>query len=294
MKKAASTRQTKKSKPEPLGHGDHWEALGLKGDELIPFINTIWQGSRNGRPMPFPWPDEHFEQLFQTEYPQASLIFATLMGVPRKERVLDFISAFPILGHTNEWTLEVNEVLDTYGPYEGVISATVPSGHPLQWFAPYFGFEADQWRQLGKVRVALAGLALSLGKFAAEPIIVTEGPAIQIRRDELRAEGRHDEADDPQLSLTYHTDQMRTLFSSQHDHHEMIGKIIECVPIRPSKEFHGWRLEVECLPPDEGAEIRLPVYVFPPALVEGYTPRRGDLVQGSVWLQGRYVGPALP
>lgn len=294
MKKPASKRRSKKSKPEPLGHGDHWHALGLHGDELLQFITTTWENSTDVRPMPFPWPGDRFEQLYQAENPQASLTFATLMGVPPQERVLAFISAFPILARTIEWTLQVNEVLDTYGPYEGAISATAPSGHPLQWFAPYFGFEADQWRQCGNVRVALAGLALRLEKFAAEPIIITEGPAIQLRRDELRAEGRHEEADDPHLSLTYHMDEMRTIYSSYHDHHEMIGKIIECAPIRPRAEFHGRRLEVECLPPDQKEGTRLPIYVFTPALADGYTPRRSDLVRGLVWLQGRYVGASLP
>lgn len=155
-------------------------------------------------------------------------------------------------------------------------------------FAPRFGFEAADWQKPGPARVAFAALALELGRFAAEPIIIRDGPRIEERRAELRVEGRHAEADDPDLTVTFFTDMLRTFFSSFHDHHEFVGKIRRVRPICPRPEFTGWLLNLECLNNQPETGFIMPLYVFPDSLEEGYIPKRGDLVQGLAWLQGTW------
>lgn len=50
---------------------------------------------------------------------------------------------------------------------------------------------------------------------------------IELRRQDLRREGHDAEADDPDLTVTVLTDNLRSLFSTFHDHHEFVGKVLE-------------------------------------------------------------------
>lgn len=275
-----------KEAAKSLGHGSHWEALGLEGEPLMQFLQGVVPHAGVVGEFPAPWPGEPCREIVQLELPQGSLAFAAIVGRNNPQQHFEVLSAFPILAHTTEWTVQVDGTSDCYGTVEGTVHGETATDHPLEWFAPRFGIEAAQWREPGRARVKLfAALALAIAPFDAEPIVVTEGPRIDELREELRAEGRHDEADRRDLSVTYETSMMRTIFSSFHDHHEFVGRVCGVRAIRPRPEIHGWRIDLECLP-DDTSERRLPLYVFAAALKNGYMPKRGDLVQGLAWLQG--------
>jgi len=282
-------KKTQKKKKETLGHGNHWQALGVETPEA--FQSAITLPVAHGRvtgSFPAPWPNAPCQKVLCYELPQASLLFTALVGVFPKSKTLKCLSSFPVLTKTVEWIVQVNGPSDAYGKFEGVVNGEAASGHPLCWFAPRFGFEAADWQKPGPARVAFAALALELGRFAAEPIIIRDGPRIEERRAELRVEGRHAEADDPDLTVTFFTDMLRTFFSSFHDHHEFVGKIRRVRPICPRPEFTGWLLDLECLNNQPETGFIMPLYVFPDSLEEGYIPKRGDLVQGLAWLQGTW------
>jgi hypothetical protein len=73
------------------------------------------------------------------------------------------------------------------------------------------------------------------------------------------------------------------------DHHQIIGRVMSVTAIKPLPQFQGWRLEIECMPDEAASGWRLPVFVFPPALGSDAPPRKGDLVTGTVWLQGSWI-----
>lgn len=154
-----------------------------------------------------------------------------------------------MLTHANEWVVSVDASHDSYGPYEGVVEGVVEghaaSGHPLKWFAPAFGTEIEHWRKRRMARAAFAVLAIRMSRSNAGPIIVREGPLGEERRQELRKEGKLAEAESPDLSVELMTDELRTFYSTFHDHHEFVGEVLEVRSIRPRPEF---RLELECLP----------------------------------------------
>lgn len=275
-----------------LGHGDHWAALGLAGGDLSVFVRSATAHGRSIGNFYPPWPKSGFAQLNQIEWMQASLVFAMIVGQRNPDPNWLFLSAFPILAKTEEWIVRIDGVQGSYGAVEGLIEGRAASGHGLQWFAPRFGFEADRWRQIGFARVGFSALALSLEPFDAKPIVVDQGPRVEEERERLRAEGLIEEAERPNLTVTFATDRMRTFYSTSHDHHAFVGKVMEIHAIRPRPEFHGWRLELECLPEKLETGWRLPLYVFPSALKSGYQPARGDLVRGIAWLQGTWKAPA--
>jgi hypothetical protein len=289
MKKSSAHKSTKTTGSQFLGHGDHWAALGLEGETLNFFLPEVARAATVVNQFPPPWPEEYFETLVQMELPQPEIIPALILGKSHKDEGFTVLSAFPILGRTTTWTLEIGKVLDSYGPFEGVVRAEADTGHSLQWFAPRFGKESVEWKRGGRVRVGLTGLALSIERFDADAIIIKEGPRVEERRIELRTEGRYTETDDPNLSMTYRTEELRTLFSSHHDHHEFVGRVLRVAKVKCGSLFKGWRMEVECRHDDHGTGASLPVYVFPPALAAGYTPKKGDLIQGMLWLQGTYL-----
>lgn len=206
------------------------------------------------------------------------------------------LAAYPVLSQPAEWVVRVDGPRKSYSPVEGVVGGEAASGHPLEWFAPRFGLEAPHWRTPGLARVASAALGLEVSRFGAEPMVITEGPAVELGREQLRKAGKPSEAERADLSVEFRMEGMRTLFTWEEgdDHHEFVGLVRAVQPIRPRPELDGLRLEVECLPDQLASGHRLPLYVFAPALEQGFLPKPGDLVCGIAWLQGTCRGAASP
>jgi hypothetical protein len=285
--------ETDSTRAKPLSHGSHWQALGLEGDDLLRFVMGLVQKHHFQQPRhKTPWPGGAYPELARMDVPFASVGFVALAGVAQTAEPMTMLSAYPAFARASEWVVNVEEATDSYGPYEGTVIGTVACGHCIEWFATDFELRAEQWRGTGLVRVALVGLALDLVNFAAEPWSIREGPMIEEKKKERRAQGRHAEADDPDLQVTLQTTSLRTLFSADCDHHELVGRVLSVTPIKPLPAFRGWRLEVECLPDQMPSGHRLIVYVFPPAWKEAKPPRKGQLVHGTIWLQGSWIGGA--
>jgi hypothetical protein len=140
--------------------------------------------------------------------------------------------------------------------------------------------------------VALAALAMRLERFTPQPVVIHDGALVDLRREEWRKEAKLSETEAPDLGVEVVMDGLRTIYSSVHDHHAFVGKVLDLRPINPQPGIEGWVIELECLPDNLETGYRLPLYVFPPALEPGYLPARGDLVQGIAWLQGTWKGSA--
>jgi hypothetical protein len=285
-------RKPKAVKAEPLGHGSHWDALSPRGaKELFSMLPNIVQDFTSVHAFHPPWPEESGHELLHYEYARDSLAFAVIERVNEPEKCLELVSGFPILTEQADWIVRVDRTLDSYGAVEGVIEGETASGHPLQWFAPRFGLEAAEWRKPGLTRVGFAALALKVSRFDAKPIIVTKGPMLEMRREELRKQGKTRQAESPDLSVKVLTNRLRTFYSSFHDHHEFVGRVRGVKAIQPQPEFPGLRID---LPDEIGTGWRLPLYVFPPAFEQGFAPKRGDLIHGAAWLQGTWKSAAFP
>lgn len=281
------TDTTGSDEPRRLGHGDHWAAVGLdfveRAREIFPNVRPLGEFAP-------PWPDAPWEEIVHTEWKLDGLGFTLLLLQNDREKKYECLSGFPYCTAVEEWVVNVAEPLDLYGPIEGVVQGEAASGHSLVWFAPRFGFDVVEWRKPGLARVGFAGIALSVRRFAAEEIVIKEGPLVEMRREELRAEGKLDEAERADLSVTVQTDGMRTLYSTTEDHCAFIGKVLGVEDVEPLPGMRGWRLALECMPDDLKSGTVLPVVVFPPALGAEFVPKDGDLVEGVLWLQGVWMG----
>lgn len=117
---------------ETLGHGDHWAAVGLAGEGIVKLLPALIQNAKLAGSFAPPWPDEVFAKLFQVEDSYDPLQIAILIGHNEKEQTNEVISFYPVLPATSEWTLDVQEISNCYGPYEGVIVAETGSGPTLK------------------------------------------------------------------------------------------------------------------------------------------------------------------
>ncbi len=281
-------RKNSKKKSE-LGHGDHWQALGLETHDVIDYVQFLLDFTTNDHEFPAPWPNHKHKTLIQCEATQSDLIVQILLGKDDTDETLNLLSAYPSFKDRSNWLVNLTNCSDEYGSYEGLVAAQVPMGHPLKFFAIDFGSQRQEWSKLGVAKVAMTALALSIEPYAAEPMIIREGPRIEELQAELRAEGKHAEADDPDLHLTITMDQLRTIFPSHADHHHVFGRVISSKVIKAGSLPSGWRLMVECLPDDKEKNYVLPVYVFKNALGKFPPFKKGDLIEATVWLQGRWV-----
>ena len=84
-----------------------------------------------------------------------------------------------------------------------------------------------------------AALSLQVSRFAAKPMIITEGPAVELRREQLRQEGNPSEAERADLSVEFRMEGMCTLFSWEEgdDHHEFAGLVRAVHPLGQAQ--HG-------------------------------------------------------
>lgn len=63
--------------------------------------------------------------------------------------------------------------------------------------------------------------------------------------------------------------------------------------IKPLPIFQGYILDVEVMPDHLKTGWKIPMYVFPSVLGK-YEPKKGDLIQGTAWLQGEWGLAAKP
>ncbi len=292
----AETPQSEVTDVEPCGHGGHWAALGLSEQTILDAVGAALERATSTADFSPPWPGDPMHRCLYCTTNEPDLAICTIVGQPQPKAAAQVLSSYPWLRRTSPWKLCVHEVTDIYGAFEGVVVGTSPHGASLQWFAPQFGLEQETWQQCvqaGEATVEVAGLALSMHHYPAEPIVVKTGPVVDMRREELRAEGRHAEAEDPDLSVTFLTSSLRSIFSTYQDHCEYVGKILYLDEVQAPGLPTGWWIQLECLPDHENDQLRsLPIFVFPTALMDGYIPKIGDLVSGVLWLQGS--NPKLP
>jgi hypothetical protein len=278
----------------PLGHGDHWEAMGLKdGKEILVFIDETFRDKDeriHEKYIPFEYEDE-VDVLWVVPRlaDNASIRWVQLLGATTdytETQKYRFLSAFPSFTRSTKWLMKFSEENDAYGPFERVLEVDTVSGHHLECFGrDYGGFPF----RLVEDRIfvfEVNALALSMELFPAEPIVIKDGPNFENEKKRRIDEGDEDVANDPDFALTFTAEEFRCINISSHDHVTLTGKIMEATPIKPQPRFKGWRLRIECLP-ETGFERDLIVYAFPPCLDKGYRPRKNDLITATVWLQAK-------
>lgn len=275
---------------ETCGHGDHWTAIGVKGEEpLISLIQTIVKkGQVTGASEPLTT-ESLYKNLIYYDLELESIKFTAICGVNEAAKELPFLSAFPTMTKTEDWTLKIEEVSTIYGDDERVIGGLLASEHFIKWFVPYFGMEAAHWQLGESVVVALSALALDITPYNPEPVTITEGPALEFHKQLLRDEGNAAEADQPDFSVTVALDTLRMIQFSNHDHAILVGKVLLVEPLIMAGEERGWILQVECLPDEPETGYQIPLYVFDHLLEDGMdTPKIGDTIQSTAWLQGSW------
>lgn len=278
--------------PGTLGHGGHWAALGVAKDEIADFVRTLIRRTQRFARFHRPWRRGQFRYLEMGELLYGALRFLLIIGRCHPEDRWTLLSAFPAPRLTQRWVVQVERATSAYGPYEGVIKANGAMGHPLGWFAPRFGFEAKVWRELKgtPVSVALTALALEIRPLDAHSFTVkSQG---QVQAINPNPAGKSPPTTAPTTSITYSFTTMRTIFTTQQDEPFFFGRLHEVRPIQPCPSLKGWRVTLQCLPPGLPTGNQLPMCIFPPALAPGYTPKRGDLVEGTAWLLGALPRPA--
>ena len=118
--------------------------MGLGGDALRHFVmETVRNNAFSRELIPTPWPNADYPKLSRMEASHASLRVVGLAGKKGDENSLTMLSAFPAFTRTSEWVIEIEDVTDAYGPYEGLVIASVASGHCIEICAIDFEIEAE-------------------------------------------------------------------------------------------------------------------------------------------------------
>lgn len=278
-----------------LGHGDHWEAVGISSGEdfaqLIPL--ALQEGKLTGKATP-PWPNPPCSEVILLEMPQGPLVIVSLCGAFPEPGDIRFMSAFPLLPETTQWVVQIDNLSNSYGSIEGLIEGNLANGHNLCWFVPRFALEVEHWKKAEFAHVAFSALALHLEPFKAEPIVIEGEQAERLRRM-MNVSDANNEDDSSTPQLTFETHSLRSFFPTSHDHHEFVGKALNVRGIDPAFNLPGWIIDLECIhaEDEEKDDFTIPLYVFPSAIAQNdYIPKTGDLIHGSAWLQGSWIAPA--
>jgi len=230
------------------------------------------------------------EEVFCLRWGNENLVHEVLVVSDSQEACRFMFSAYPVLlkGIRHAVTL------DHFEPWKYGIEGWI-HGHITDASVPICFFDTRYYAgsaiyQPGQVLdVSLAGLAYFLRPIQLRSFEIKEGPMWEMERQRRLDEGdSHAEAERPvEIHMTGASIFLPRGGKNVLDEAQFQG-VVDAIE---SFEHDGqtiYRLEMIVLRPDDH-ECRLPVFVSEHVL-DGYVPRLGEDVEGTMWLQGQIFG----
>lgn len=275
-----------------MAHGNHWEAIDSKYSEFIAEMlpRICQEGEVAGKNAFSHTLDDVPNKVgvaIGLRYLDTPLNFLALIVANIEPDSNLLWSAYPVCAEGISTRLEICEIKPWDNGVEGTITANIPEGGMISYFDPYYFLNKDQYRVGEEVNVSLSGLAYLLNKSDQLEIEITEGPMLEIHRQNLVK-------DDPTIdvskimSVPISMDGAAIYFprGEDEDDAEVRFKVIETMCFK-CVERSFVRLTGIIMRPDSG-DVMIHVYASEEVL-KGYVPQVGDNVEGFVWMQGYIV-----
>lgn len=221
----------------------------------------------------------------QPDMPASLLVLSE--AIPATKQLL-VRSLYPFLRDGVPKPLEILDMKPDEDDVEGVLECVDHNGFTVCFFDPLFACHRNVYRSGRKFEFSMAALACAIEEVKETTFRITEGPALEMERQRRLAE-------DPTTDVSAITDvefsmaEMRTFLPDDNGADGSFQTVVE------ESEFFSVDDAVVCKmrvilmrPNDEDFLVDLYATSF---VLNGYRPKKGDVIRGVLWLQGYALRP---
>lgn len=265
---------------EGYGHGNHWESLvpGVESfleDNLRSIIKNMKVLDAANIP-----PCERVRGVAHTAcagvYPADEHLFAMpIITVAKGEQCNRLDAVFPSATSGESVELRVVGLKEWENGIEGSVDVELPSGRSLALFDPEHFKNRSVYRPGHKYPFVLNAFAWSLEEAEEQEFEITEGPLTFLDDGEYRDKGPQTVVMGKEMSILWDDSEYPAEYSYR----------LSVIDVNWT-EFMGHRVcMISTQYAGEDASVPFTLYAGEHLLTE-YTPKPGDAIQGSLWLQG--------
>jgi len=276
------------------GHGDHWQAID---ENYLDFIGTMipricQEGKLDGTgffsfdvAQKIGWLPQQATS-FALRYLETPIQYLALVVDEQKDpdEGKKFWSAYPICAEGVTHTITIDRIFPWKNSIESVIEAQLHKGGMIWFFDPFFYRNKDEYPIGRQIEVRIAGLAYMLRKAETNELEITEGPMLEIHRQQIL---KHDpEADVSTITSVPVSMKGASIFLPNDAKNgdaeiRMTIKHVDYLDV-DGKEFCrilGTFMKRE--------EQTFDTYIYAaPHVLKDYRPEVGDDIEALVWMQG--------
>lgn len=273
-------------------HGSHWGTLLPEFDKLLPVIPAMVQkGIMDGVGPELPLAELGHCKFIKTlgviyqlpEETSAPAELMTVLGQIMGENGMQLATGFPKLKTGVMVEFEVLEIQEWMNGIEATAEVQLNNEQRVNFFIPDYYRDKNKIKAHHNYMVELAGFGYTMSKFEPVTIKIESGPLFESEKERLRKEGKSDAIESVPVYMTENTCRLGRNFSTTVDDIDFIGKVES---VNTFKFLGNDSLEVVIKFNEEQYKgIKLPVYIGVHKL-NGYAPKAGDTVEGTLWLQG--------
>lgn len=264
--------------------GEIWDWLNIPKQELTAYIQYITQNafclSHYIKTL-----SDHLYRFAQV-YPRwpVGIRFLLTTTADCKQKTLN-VTSFCILmkGYPN--FLQIDETYAWKDGVEGYVSASTQEGPSVDFLAPLFYKEEENFQPNLWVTVYLSALALSLRPAKTEVFKVSEGALYEMMLKEFLQENPDKTKKDfPCVKIS--TQEMTTLLATEDtSFYQYRAKILRVFSMDRFKEIEIFNLLVSLVGDNPKNSLTIHLYAKKNDL-NGYTPKQGDFIEGLLWMYG--------
>ncbi len=276
-----------------MSHGDHWQALF--GDDISERLakllpRFVQQGAlvrHVAQREIFSGPEQKQWQYISLEYGEQQMRCITVIQIDPEDKLNKVMTAYPFVREGMPVALEITDKIQD-DKFEAVLRCVTRQGTPLAFFSPLYGSDPTAHEAGSKYEFSLAALAYSLKKIEETQFTLTDEPALEIERLCRQEEDPNADIADIQ-AVDFSIAGLRALIfrngNSVDDAADAeFYTVVESVLFFVFEETDFCKMDVRFRLRDE-EELRTTLYAAEHVLA-GYRPEVGDLIHGTLWLQG--------
>ena len=264
--------------------GDLWVWLGISTEDLPHYINYI---AANALPLPLSKKDSgqqsHKISQVYPRWPVDIRFLLTTTHAPNKENFQ--LSSFGILmkGYPN--ILQIDEVSPWKSGVEGYVSASLEDGPSVDFLAPLFYREENNYHINLWVTVYLSALALEIQPAKEEVLTFSEGELYEMElKNFLQTNPDKTKKDFPHITVS--TKNMTAFLpTSITSIYKYRAKILKVLPMDPFEDIEMFNLLVLLTGETLKDSLKVHLYVKK-SNFHKYPPKEGDFIEGILWMFG--------
>lgn len=278
-------------------HRDQWKAIFETEGLAERFLHKLLEAGSLVAQYNVELPGEdgigRTEEGFALAYPATPLRYLALCATNSSgsELTRELQAAFPWCAEGIESEFEIESVLpDAEDPMEGGLVVATSFGGLLWLVDPLFFTNRHRYARGKKLRFAVAALAYSLALASTDYVEITGGGLLELERNRARER-------DPNADVSAIKSVRLWVKGSHYLFPDLKLPLLSSgyrVPVERVEELtvEGRRFVRVLISPfvceDESESVGMWLYASPTVL-QGYTPRVGDEIEGQAWIQGTLV-----